>query len=73
MTSPAGDRHRPISATVAPVGSEGLVLVVLVLPLPGFLLTALVGRRLGRLAWAFAVAGHRRHLGRGHGGGLPGR
>ncbi|HYA51339.1 MAG TPA: NADH-quinone oxidoreductase subunit L [Streptosporangiaceae bacterium] len=56
-----GDLHFasvvPISATVAPPGSEAMVLLVLVVPLLGFAVTALVGRRLGRLAWAFAVPG----------------
>ncbi len=41
--------------TAAPAGVETLVLLLLVLPLLGFVLTALVGRRLGTRAWLFAV------------------
>ena len=48
-----------------------LILLVLALPLAGFLLTGVLGRRMGGRPWIIAVVGHPRGHGPGHGPRLP--
>ncbi|MGZ6377972.1 MAG: NADH-quinone oxidoreductase subunit L [Candidatus Limnocylindrales bacterium] len=50
-----GSAVDPSSTVVPPMGAEALVVLLLLLPMLGFVLTALIGRRLGRLAWIVAV------------------